>query len=397
MARKLIEFERAALYEQIWAHPMIHVAAEHSISDVALRKICVKLKIPLPETDHWANLAAGNTPPRTALAPTDGPTVHTHIPLNRYVDDDVLARLLLVLKTFPASVTQIPEVTLHTSIEACEPIIQRMAARQDKAPKDQRGWPSISGSDVFTLIVSPQMQTHALLVLDALARCAVGSGFELIEECEGDLKAHFRIKGQGLAVRLTERAKRSKRELTPDESRLKKVGDLYWIPNEFDFSSSGELKLEVFSLNNQYQGISTTSKVVSPLADRIGDTVQRMVMLAAELMATQQVKTDHQRLDEVRIKRDNDTLELGSKCLSQLDNLEQAAVQLDRAKVLRSLAQACRSNTEFALNNPELPDWIDGAADWLDPLILHAWPDVDEAISAGLLKRDSKWRRVKLV
>ena len=44
---------RKALEKLVWAKPMIHAAKEIGVSDVALRKHCLKLGIELPKTGHW--------------------------------------------------------------------------------------------------------------------------------------------------------------------------------------------------------------------------------------------------------------------------------------------------------------------------------------------------------
>jgi hypothetical protein len=43
-----MEKSRNELYELVWAKPMTHLAKELGLSDVGLRKICVKYGIPLP-------------------------------------------------------------------------------------------------------------------------------------------------------------------------------------------------------------------------------------------------------------------------------------------------------------------------------------------------------------
>ena len=51
-----MEKSRVELYELVWAKPMTHLAKELGLSDVGLRKICVKFGIPLPLRGHWARL-----------------------------------------------------------------------------------------------------------------------------------------------------------------------------------------------------------------------------------------------------------------------------------------------------------------------------------------------------
>ena len=43
-----LRYERAKLYEEVWIEAVTTVAKRYGISDVALRKICRKLAVPLP-------------------------------------------------------------------------------------------------------------------------------------------------------------------------------------------------------------------------------------------------------------------------------------------------------------------------------------------------------------
>ena len=43
-----IELTREELFKQVWERPMTKAAADYGISDVALKKICDKHRIPVP-------------------------------------------------------------------------------------------------------------------------------------------------------------------------------------------------------------------------------------------------------------------------------------------------------------------------------------------------------------
>jgi hypothetical protein len=62
-----MEKSRFELYELVWAKPMTHLAKELGLSDVGLRKICVKYGVPLPPRGHWARLQFGKQDPRPEL------------------------------------------------------------------------------------------------------------------------------------------------------------------------------------------------------------------------------------------------------------------------------------------------------------------------------------------
>jgi hypothetical protein len=62
-----MEKSRVELFELVWAKPMTHLAKELGLSDVGLRKICVKFGIPLPPRGYWARLQVGKRDPRPEL------------------------------------------------------------------------------------------------------------------------------------------------------------------------------------------------------------------------------------------------------------------------------------------------------------------------------------------
>lgn len=44
---------RKQLYDLVWSTPFTTLAKTYAISDVSLRKICIKMEIPLPKSGHW--------------------------------------------------------------------------------------------------------------------------------------------------------------------------------------------------------------------------------------------------------------------------------------------------------------------------------------------------------
>lgn len=61
------QFERRALYEEVWATPLIRLCEKYGLSDNGLRRVCKAMNIPLPPAGHWAKLAAGKPVGRIAL------------------------------------------------------------------------------------------------------------------------------------------------------------------------------------------------------------------------------------------------------------------------------------------------------------------------------------------
>ncbi len=58
---KQVKFTREELYEMVWARPVLALAREIGVSDVAFSKACRKAGIPLPNRGHWTVVRTGRT------------------------------------------------------------------------------------------------------------------------------------------------------------------------------------------------------------------------------------------------------------------------------------------------------------------------------------------------
>jgi hypothetical protein len=66
-ARLMVHYDRATLYEQVWAEPIRDVAKRYGFSDVRLGKICRALRVPVPPRGYWARLRNGYPTRKPAL------------------------------------------------------------------------------------------------------------------------------------------------------------------------------------------------------------------------------------------------------------------------------------------------------------------------------------------
>jgi hypothetical protein len=58
---------RETLYDQVWARPMMTVAAEYGVTGTALKKTCKRHDIPTPPRGYWQQIAHGQTIKQTPL------------------------------------------------------------------------------------------------------------------------------------------------------------------------------------------------------------------------------------------------------------------------------------------------------------------------------------------
>jgi len=62
-----MEKTRQELFELVWSMPVTKLSKQFELSDVGLRKICIKHQIPLPLQGHWTRKQFGKEAPRPAL------------------------------------------------------------------------------------------------------------------------------------------------------------------------------------------------------------------------------------------------------------------------------------------------------------------------------------------
>ncbi|WP_304519557.1 hypothetical protein [Clostridium tagluense] len=67
-------YNREKLYEEVWAKPVVEVAVQYGVSDVAIHKICKSLNVPAPQRGYWAKLRTGEKVEKTPLPTTKGIT-----------------------------------------------------------------------------------------------------------------------------------------------------------------------------------------------------------------------------------------------------------------------------------------------------------------------------------
>jgi hypothetical protein len=62
-----VTLSRKELYDLIWTEPMLSISKTYNISDVGLRKICIRMSIPVPQAGHWQKLKFGKAERKAPL------------------------------------------------------------------------------------------------------------------------------------------------------------------------------------------------------------------------------------------------------------------------------------------------------------------------------------------
>jgi hypothetical protein len=174
------EFTREELYALVWETPISRLAISFGLSNVALRKICVRHKIPTPPLGYWAKLAHGKKVRRPALVALDG---------DRSVSIRIVGRCRahITPEIEADQAAAIAASQLHPSIVVADdrpprfhPVAAATARALRAAKRDQEGFKKVYPKDGVCLTVSGDSVDRALRIIDAFARAAEvrGHGFE---------------------------------------------------------------------------------------------------------------------------------------------------------------------------------------------------------------------------
>lgn len=257
----LQELTRRAMYDLVWSRPMIKVAEELGISDVALKKICEKHRVPSPPRGYWAKKEAGRPVKQVSFHHTADPNDERIViqgSRNNLLPEirEVLDQERQLRKARPKSPPTVePAVTdpVHDVHAAVAPTAR--ALRRGKPDAD--GVVHAIGDGLCGMQVGAASIERVIAVLDGIARGLDARGLTMEPVGSGMRVA---IGPDAVVVSLNERVERqdhipTAEELAREERRRKKAErearfgrwsfDQERAYPALDFNRTGELSLQI--------------------------------------------------------------------------------------------------------------------------------------------------------
>jgi hypothetical protein len=255
------ELTRRAMYDLVWSRPMTNVAEDLGISDVALKNICDKHRIPRPQRGYWAKRDAGKPAKQVQFHNTADPQ-HEHIVIHGSHNNlapavrEVLNQERKRRKPTPRTTSPV-QFGLMSPLEDVHPAIAATAKALRKAKPDADEVARANGNGHCGIEVGASSAERAIAILDALARAL--DACELKVEPLGN-RMQVTLSPDSLTLSLVERIERRNyvptiEELALEERRRKKqerdarlgiwsFGQERAYP-ELDFVRAGELSIKI--------------------------------------------------------------------------------------------------------------------------------------------------------
>ena len=203
--------------------PMLTLSKKYEISDVGLRKICLRMSIPLPRAGHWEKLRAGKTVEKFALSVNYKGESEVTLTLRKEGDSGdpktKPAKLLQEqLKTDPGIDLIVPQKLSSRD----KRIIEARQALTDKKYSD-KGL-VFAGHGHLDIAVAPANVPRALRFMDTLIKAVEARGCRV----EIDGYTYVILEDQRMKIQLRERLTKGEKKTTWGSPEYIPTGKFYF-------------------------------------------------------------------------------------------------------------------------------------------------------------------------
>lgn len=387
---------RQDLYELVWSKPLVELAKDFGLSDVALAKRCRKLAIPVPGRGYWARIAAGQAPRQPPLKnreeqPLDYSALSFSAPQEPAENQDSKP---------PESAEEVAlrerisvlQPTLGSDHNPASPAVKRTALLLKRPWLREITWGRGEKSGPVTRIdTSSLVADRALRLADQLLVSAkqVDWPFQAPPETDESKTRHGRqydqlpatpeygcllAKGEPLTFRIDERHRQVDHVLTDYEKEQRRRGHLCFPP-KWDLVPTGQLRLHLLHMNSNLAIKTWRDSARRPLEEQINTVLLGFLDEALRIKE----RREEQRREEIeRMRREElrwRQSERRSANAKLIHALEAQAGAWLRARTLRSYLRALKQalgdrKVEASLNKTPVDflAWATHYVDQLDPL-----------------------------
>lgn len=363
-------YDRVKLYNEVWEAPMREACKKYGISDIALAKICKKLRVAAPPKEYWAKKANGKAPKKPRLIKYDGAP---KIPIRRTASPGIQdAEPRLNPEAFEEAdnlIKTMTDITLIEDLENLHPYVRNTRKIFKRQLKKQYGnyynRISVSGVDVFEISIGLESLDRATLILQTLCAAALTHEFEVVLDEERGVC--FRIMDEKIIIKLSEQTKKM-----PISEKGKDPDKYYY--RDYEYIPSGIFKLEIntdsFNMKERKSWSDTKTKQIE---DKIFDIMHHLIRAAAwkkEYSAFKQ-KLEEERLIEANKRAERDRLNrIDEERISQLESgFKKWVYHKQMTEYVESVkSKYISENGEPSADFAEWVKWADKYLSGLNPL-----------------------------
>jgi hypothetical protein len=371
-----ITITRNELYEAVWNRPIVQVAREYGISDVALKKICRKMAIPTPERGYWRRKERGYKVVTARLRP-----------LPDYAVDQVIISPRpncspAGQKPSAAPDGLVPALEALAERQGLHPLVEGARASLAKARPDERGILKARAKTKLYLPVSHDTLERALLTVDRLIAVLEALGNRAHLDLEQTPTLRFTIDGEDLGISVEEKV--SAHRYRPKQSDSRKYP---WQLPRYEYEPTGKLILRIHGKLPWGMRTSWSDGTVQ----RVEALTEKVVIALYEAAAAQmQKRIDDERQArerEEQWRRAEEARELRRLEMQRRKHLQKLAAHYEEAQRMRQFVEAVEAHpaalSEITVQGMAIDPWIEWARDYAtryNPLNTAGYWDIDALV-----------------
>ncbi|HPI31164.1 MAG TPA: hypothetical protein PLC90_10115 [Bacteroidales bacterium] len=348
------KLSRKELYDLVWSTPMSTLAKKYAITDSGLRKICLRMQIPLPGFGYWMKIKYNK--PVQIKKLSENYTSENEVSLKDR-DDDALVQdspLRLSVLTQEIIAKEGDSLYVPERLSNPHPIIAKAKDSFQKSHRHYNFDEMYYNSNYNPNInVTKESIGRALQFMDTFIKIIEKRGHKI---SYSDRTSYLMIQEQKIEFRLSEKLRR---EPTKDEKR--------WY--KYDFFSTGIL---TFFAEGLYHNITakdgklTLEKQLPSIIARLEIMGEKLKQECIEREIRRQKRIEQERIEEEKQERKEKEFE-------DVKNLFKKCQQWHEAVILRNYIDMFEAH---AINNDIYTEavktevkWARSKADWYDPFI----------------------------
>lgn len=376
-------YEREKLYSEVWNTPVIEVAKQYGVSNVAIKKKCKAMNIPTPPPGYWAKLRSGKDVKKEPLPPPqNGPVIRYGLrPNSNKSKSSPLSFLSLEEQDKLYSIAS--SLTLDPNERPCKEVLnyQKVVIKWNKNNSSILGL-SYSYSEfmrsrrkyvndrwVDIPVLAGLVSNDSLIRINKILNCINNATNQLGYFINDDLS--FSIRGERVEFVFYENQESIEHIITEEEQKKLRqyedhvkrfgYGEKPYIPST-DYRFNGYLSFTT----KKFTYIKDTDE--NRIEDRIGDMLIQLVQQSEIVKAERLTREEEQRKrDEEENRRElhkklyNDEVDKLTALLKEANDFELATKIRDYAYYVQQM--------DIRHKNTKWIAWAKEKADWYDPFI----------------------------
>jgi hypothetical protein len=351
-----ITISRNELYKLVWSKPVVKIAKDFGISDVAVGKICKKLNIPKPGLGFWAKKEFGKKTKVTRLPKTKPGDPETYtIKGSMDANLNLTSELIEKQKAFEARDSN--RITVKKALRNPHPLIeQTLKLKRAYNSASYREWNNLPPG--LAMAVSKESFSRAIRIMDALIKALEKRGYTTTAKSGYDGYTAVIIDGEEIKFNIFEFSKK-----IPNPNKSERL-----YPSETLLEPTGRLSLRI---QNYFAGQRTIS---DGKTQKVEDCLSKFILLLAKTSEIEKIRTqraaerdklweeEQQKQREIQLEKDRE-----EQMLKELfDNAE----SWNKCKMAKEYIAAVAESSEGDEGDSWV-EWANKKVDQMESRLLH--------------------------